>query len=283
MSKLPLREALFTFYGDKYPNLDGHIEFLDENGSTTRKLFFQLKGTENDISYYDCDITFLNYCYRAAEPTFLIFANIPQEKVYWEHIDQTYILSALGIRDIASFAQQSKRITFLEERIINQNTPVLIDICKRHYQENLSGLTETARDAKTQQVSVAQQKVQLLEQQEQVPSFEEVRKKFAHSITNLEERLVLYHAFVYALRPFFLDQRGEKKRRKLLRYLGITDAEERFVIENLVKANLLGRTGELIYVIEKQDAISTLNHFTDIDRVNLEEVTKLFSEYDQDR
>lgn len=147
----------------------------------------------------------------------------------------------------------------------------------------MGGLGETAGDAKTQQISVAQQKVQLLEQQEQVPSFEEVRKKFALSITNLEERLVLYHAFVYALRPFFLDQRGENKRRKLLRYLGITDAEERFVIENLVKANLLGRTGELIYVIEKQDAISTLNHFIDIDQVDLEEVTKLFSEYDQDR
>lgn len=130
-SKLPLREALFTFYPDKYPNLDGHIEFLDENGSTTIKLFFQLKGTENDINYYDCDITFLNYCYRSTEPIFLIFANIPQEKVYWEHIDRTYILSALDIRDIARFAQQSKRITFLEERTINQNTPVLIDICKR--------------------------------------------------------------------------------------------------------------------------------------------------------
>ena len=34
-SKLPLDEAIFVWYGDKNPNLDGHIEFLDESASTT--------------------------------------------------------------------------------------------------------------------------------------------------------------------------------------------------------------------------------------------------------
>ncbi|MBA7716618.1 hypothetical protein ES703_125692 [subsurface metagenome] len=53
-SKLLLKKSLLskyievTYTGDKYPNIDGFIEFFNENGSTTVKAFFQLKGSEQD-------------------------------------------------------------------------------------------------------------------------------------------------------------------------------------------------------------------------------------------
>ncbi len=265
--RLPLGEALFIFYPDKTPNLDGHIEFLDDHGSTTTKLFFQLKGTEQDTNYYDCDIEFINYCYRSAEPVFLILVTIPQEKVYWEHIDQAYIVDRLGIKDIANFNQNSKRVIFLEEKQINQNASSLIEICKRHYQDGAKLLYEQA-------ISITQK--QIVAPRGQAQSFDEIKKKFSASIKDLEEKLMLYYAFVYALTPYFLDQRGEKRRRIVLRYLSITDSEERLIIENLMNAKLLGRVGDLIFVTAKEEAISVFNHFIDMGRIDLGEIAELF-------
>jgi len=67
-SKLPLSEAIFIWNDQSYPNFpntDGHIEFFDENGSTTVRMFFQLKSSKKDIAYHDCEVSFLNYCFKS--------------------------------------------------------------------------------------------------------------------------------------------------------------------------------------------------------------------------
>lgn len=265
-SKLPLNEASISYPREKYPTWDGLIEFFDENGSTMTKLFFQLKGTEEDVNFYDAENLFLNYCYKAPEPHFLILANIPGDKVYWEHIDRAYIENVLGIKDLAKFGQQTKRINFSEGNIIEQNSSTLINICKKHYADNAKHF-----------IPSAEVPVIIIPTEEGLGSFEEVQKKFTAKIEGLEDKFMLYHSFVYALRPFYLDQRGESKRKKLLSYLGITDVEERFIIEKLTDGNLIERVGDLISVGNKQDAISSLNHFVEIGRVDLEEITNLFS------
>ncbi len=269
-SKLPLEEALFQPYEDKMPNLDGHVEFLDESGSTGIRLFYQLKGTENDVNYYDCDIELINYAYRSYEPFFLILVNIPQEKVYWEHIDKAYVATRLDIEDLSRFDQKSKRIIFPEDQKINNNSSMLMDVCRKHY----DGIAK---------ILVEQQSLIIQEQEfdgSPSKSYEEIKEKFTDSIKKLEEKSMLYYIFVYILKPFFLDQRMEKKRREALRYLSITDSEERYIIENLITNNLLGRTGELIFVRSKNDVISVFNHFIDAGLINLKEITILFSKYD---
>jgi hypothetical protein len=278
-AKLPLNDAILVFYSDKYPNLDGHIEFLEgENGSTAVKLFFQLKGTEQDINYYDLDVSLLNYCYRAAEPTFLILVNIPQEKVYWVHINKSYISSVLQIEDLSKFSQQQKRIIFQEDKTIDQNAPVLMGVCEKHNKEpSIDALGSLLED----QVGSSVKELSLPGAESKSVEFSIVKSKFEKSISNLDENLMLYHAFIYALRPFYLDKRGEKKRKDLLNLLSISDAQERFIIENLLLSELLAKTGELVYVTDRADAIATLNHFVESGHINLDQVTQLFSEYEQ--
>ncbi|MBE3128366.1 MAG: DUF4365 domain-containing protein [Actinobacteria bacterium] len=299
-SKVPIRDAQIIWYGDKYPNLDGHIEFLEEKSSTTVKLFFQLKGSKQDIAYYDCDRFFLNYCYRAAEPTFLIFVNIPQQKVYWEHISPTYIKLNLGIRDLATFDQQTKRINFLKEKIIDKNTKILEGICTKHYQDSAE-VREYVQEAKTKGERISGQELInnkikeaiSLNKQEAVNTLQQVnpqekeiyadvfdclKKKFAVLINNMTDKLMLYYSFVYMLKPFYLDQRGEKKRRKLIDLIQISASQERFIIESLINSNFLGRVGDLIFVAKKEEAISILNNYIDAGKLNLKEITGLFSQ-----
>ena len=299
-SKLPLTDALFVWYGDKNPNLDGHIEFLGENGSTTVKLFFQLKSSEQEIIYHDCDRSFLNYCYQAAEPTFLVFVNIPQQKVYWEHITPAYIVSTLGIGDLVTFDQQTKRINFSEERMIDKNAKILEEVCRTHYQETLearvyaqeaetkgervSGQEPTIRkireaiSSSKQEVIGTPQQVTSPEEEAGADAFGHLKEKLTVLLSDMTDKLMFYYAFMYMLKPFYLDQRGEKKRRKLIDLLQITASQERFIIESLVNANLLGRVGDLIFVTQKEEAASALNHYIDAGQLNLEEITQLFSQ-----
>jgi len=88
---------------------------------------------------------------------------------------------------------------------------------------------------------------------------------------------MFYYAFVYMLKPFYLDQRGEKKRRKLIDLMQITASQERFIIESLINSNFLGRVGDLIFVVKKEEAISIINNYIDSGQLNLEEITGLFS------
>lgn len=302
-SKLSLTDALFVWYGDKNPNLDGHVEFLGENGSTTVKMFFQLKSSEQDITYHDCDRSFLNYCYQATEPTFLVFANISQQKVYWEHITPAYISSTLGIVDLAVFAQQTKRVNFSEERTIDKNAKVLEGECRKHYQdilevreytqgaeargERVSGqeaiLHKTNEDIKKIKKDASSDQKQIIEvvpgeKQEKADTFQNIQEKFVSILGDMTDKFMLYYAFTHILKPFYLDQRGEKKRRTLIKFLQITDSQERFFIETLANAELIGRVGDLIFATQKENAISVFNYYIDTGRLNLEEVTGLFSQ-----
>lgn len=298
-SKVLPSDAIFVWYGDKYPNLDGHIEFLGENGSTTIKLFFQLKSSEQDINYYDCDRSFLNYCYKATEPTFLVFVNIQQQKVYWEHITKSYIILTLGIKNLTTFVQKTKRIIFSEKKIVNNNAKYLEEICKKHYQ-NIEDTREYIQKAKTKGMYISGQEPIIsktneaisLNKQESAKTLQQVspqekeidknifdclKKNFAALISDIPNKLMFYYAFVYMLKPFYLDQRGEKKRRKLIDLMQITASQERFIIESLINSNFLGRIGKLIFVIKKEEAISIINNYIDSGQLNLEEITGLFS------
>ena len=299
-SKLPLANALFVWYGDKNPNLDGHVEFLGENGSTTVKLFFQLKSSEQEITYHDCDRSFLNYCYQAAEPTFLVFVNIPQQKVYWEHITPAYIVSILGIGNLITFGQQTKRVNFTEERMIDQNAKILEEVCRKHYQEALEAKAYTqeaettgkrisgqeptinkikeAISSSKQETTGTLQQVTSPEKEVGTDVFDRLKERLTALLSDMTDKLMFYYAFVYMLKPFYLDQRGEKKRRKLIDLLQVTASQERFIIESLVNANLLGRVGDLIFVNQKEEATSALNHYIDAGQLNLEEITQLFSQ-----
>jgi len=298
-SKLPVREAQFILYPEKTPNIDGHIEFYNKNGSTTVRLYFQLKGSQRDIKHYDCTREFINYCYMSYDPIFLIFVNIPQQEVYWEHITQTYITSTLGIENLDVFHQKTKRIIFSKEKVIDNNAKTLEEVCRKHH-ENVAEIIKNVKEAKNRGEGVSRQKLinskikedissskqEAISTLQQVTSqkrgistnvFDCLKKKFSALISDIPNKLMFYYAFVYMLKPFYLDQRGERKRRKLIDLMQITATQEHFIIESLINSNFLGRIGKLIFVIKKEEAISIINNYIDSGQLNLEEITGLFS------
>lgn len=298
-SKLPLSKVSWYWYQKKNPNLDGHIEFIDENGSTTVKMFFQLKSSNRDITYHDCDVSFLNYCFKAAEPTFLVFVNIPQQKVFWEHITPAYIATILGIDDLRSFDQQTKRIHFSDDKIANGDITKIFDVCNEHNRGKESA-RRFAQDASIKGKAVSGQeptlesieqlissnKEKIAETMQQIggkqtvgaDDFEGIQTKFLSLIEGVPEKAMLFYAHVYLLKPFFLDQRGETTRRNVLQLLEITPAQERYITEILINANLLERTGDLIYTTQTNEARIILNHFVENGRVDLAKVTELFAQ-----
>jgi hypothetical protein len=300
-SKIPLQEAIIEDYGDKYPNLDGHIEFLSNIGSTTVKLFFQLKATtREDAITYDCEKDFLNYCYQAHEPTALIFVNIPQDRVYWRLINRAYIVSTLGIKDLEQFDQQTKRVTFSDDQLIDDNAAQLFEACEKHYadtaqseryaqetrargqlasgQEAAIKVLEQALSSEQKVIGSEAQQAKELAKEPAKKTFFDLEKHFAERLSDLPDKMMLYHAFVHALRPFYLDRRSQQKRIKLLEFLKITDAEERFIIESLARGDLIGRAGDLIFVTNKPDALLSLDHYLDTGAVDPEQVAQVFSD-----
>ena len=276
-ARLPMAEALFGFYDGKYPNLDGHVEFIGPSGSTTSKMFFQLKGTQEDVNFYDCDIEFLNYCFQSAEPCVLVLVNIPRDKVYWVHIDPEYISSVLGITDLATFTQQTKRITFSDAQVIDNNSAELIAMCRKHYADNAPRLAAMSAGTNARAGVTAEGDAVTAVGAGRAQPFADVQSKFVPVTEGMEDKMMMYHAFVYSLRPFYLDQRNDTRRRALLLYLGITDSEERYIIEALSRARLLDRTGDLLFVTDKRDALSTLNHYVDNGTLDLDEITRISS------
>jgi len=298
-SKLPVKEAQFILYPEKTPNLDGHIEFYNKNGSTTVRLYFQLKGSQRDIKHYDCTREFINYCYMSYDPIFLIFVNIPQQKVYWEYISQTYITSILGIKDLTTFHQRTKRIKFSKEKVIDNNAKTLEEVCRKHH-ENVAEIRKNTQEAESKGESVSRQKLinsnikenissskeEVISTLHQVSSqkngintnvFDCLKKKFEALTRDILNKLMLYYAFIYILKPFYLDQRGEKNRKKLIDFMQITDYQEHFIIESLINANFLGRVGDLIFVVKKEEAISIINNYIETGQLTLEKITGLFS------
>src|SRR5262249_23946502 len=148
-------------------------------------------------------------------------------------------------------------------RIIDQNADVLARVCRQHYKNlQVTPESEAKVEERIEALSTAHQ-IDFVEGQIAALSFDAVRAKFSASIESIHEKAILYHAFVHMLRPFFLDSRGEKKRGALLQLLGVSETEERFIIESLMNGGLLGRTGNLLFVMNKGEAISALSFFVD--------------------
>lgn len=305
--KLPMNEALIEDYDTTYPNIDGHIEFLkSDGGSTSVRLHFQIKSTDDpNLASHPCEKKFLNYCYESHEPIALIFVNIPRGKVYWRLINRAYIISGLKIENLQAFDQETKSVPFSDDQVIDNNAGILLDACEKHYAETAQGekFAQDAR-AKMQFISGQEENLKILDnaiasekeseasdirqvgalepQNAGSATFADIEKNFSGQVRDLPEIMMLYHAFVYAIRPFYLDRRGQKKRVKLLEFLKISEAKERYIIEVLLKANLIGRAGDLIFVTNKDEAALSLNHYIEKGMVDPEQIAELFS-YEENR
>lgn len=92
LDKSRIKPSLSTL--DKIPNVDGHIEIVDETQQPIGKIEVQVKFLpllKKDQPKHQCEIQFLSYCEHSILPVFLIVVDPAGEKAYWIHISLSYL------------------------------------------------------------------------------------------------------------------------------------------------------------------------------------------------
>ena len=134
----------------------------------------------------------------------------------------------------SSFYSANKRINFAEERVIDQNAKVLEEICRKHNRDMREARVDTQEaDAKGDLVSGQESIIRKTKEQieeikdkfaldrkqigvapeektEKADTFQKIEKKFVSMLDNMAGKFMLYYAFIHALKPFYLDRRGDK-------------------------------------------------------------------------
>ncbi len=212
-----------------------------------------------------------------------------KNSVYDNEIEITLIQEmCIGSTKIGDISEEAKKEAEKPSEIIEaylnptwknmKNSKVLIEECRKHYQDKSKTLAETQDDLSSEQKQVdAISK----EPKEETVTYNTISEKVNSLLDSITDKSRLYFALVYILKPFYTDQRGDEKRRKLLGFLQLTDSQERFIIESLVNTNLLGRVGDLVFVTNKDEAISVVNHYVDNGQFDLTEIAQLFYQQDE--
>ncbi|EQA64608.1 DUF4365 domain-containing protein [Leptospira alexanderi] len=126
---------------DKYPNIDGYLEIVNEKQIPIGKLELQVKTIQNDPYYY-IDSSSLGYVKHVATlPVLLILVNRQESKVYWlQLIDEIGIKTEGGnykivLNDINTITDSSDHIQVwtniskdYKRRVVNY--PLLEDLIK---------------------------------------------------------------------------------------------------------------------------------------------------------
>lgn len=92
---------------DKYPNIDGYVELVDESRIPIAKLEVQIRKLPNDERKIQCPVTLLSYSEIACLPVLLIGVDVKRKIARWVHLKKDLIAeSTIGIN------QKTKLISF---------------------------------------------------------------------------------------------------------------------------------------------------------------------------
>lgn len=103
---------------DKYPNIDGYIELVDEKRIPIGKLEVQIRKLPDNytsIPKIQCELSLFSYSEAVTcNPVLLIGVDTTQKKAYWVHIDINLISELVKEKD-----QKTKIISFPNKNIID--------------------------------------------------------------------------------------------------------------------------------------------------------------------
>jgi hypothetical protein len=102
---------------DKYPNIDGYIEIVDEKRQVIGKLEAQVKKLPNDCGIspkLPCPISLFEYAKNATSPVLLIGVDVNQKKAFWIPISEDLIREKEKRKE-----QQTLTVSFHLDRAVN--------------------------------------------------------------------------------------------------------------------------------------------------------------------
>ena len=109
--KLDLKER------DKYPNIDGYIELVDEFRAPIAKLEVQIRKLPDDQLKLKCPINLLNYTERTCNPVLFIGVDTRNRRAYWIHVNKQLFADSIKSQ------QKTKVVSFPVENVIDgENT-----------------------------------------------------------------------------------------------------------------------------------------------------------------
>jgi len=107
---------------DKFPNIDGYIELLDESRIPIAKLEVQIRKLPDGGKKIQCPLSLLSYAERACLPVLFVGVDVKQTKAYWVHLKKELVSDSTIGRN-----QKTKSITFPISNLIDGKASDYID------------------------------------------------------------------------------------------------------------------------------------------------------------
>ncbi len=101
---------------DKYPNIDGYMELVDENRSPIGKLEVQIRTVHGEDPKLQCPLSLFDYSEVTCNPVLFIGVELTLKKAYWVHVTRDF-LNAKSIAD----DQKTIVISFPVGNVISEN------------------------------------------------------------------------------------------------------------------------------------------------------------------
>lgn len=76
---------------DKYPNIDGYMELVDDNRSPIGKLEVQIKKLRGEDPKLQCPLSLFDYSEITCNPVLLIGVDTVLKKAYWIHVTTDFV------------------------------------------------------------------------------------------------------------------------------------------------------------------------------------------------
>ncbi|NQV12759.1 MAG: hypothetical protein HQ530_00455 [Parcubacteria group bacterium] len=99
------------------------------------------------------------------------------------------------------------------------------------------------------------------------------KNQISSIFVELERAVLGLEALIYSFSPFYEDNIDFRKR--VIKYLGITKLEEKFIIHKLLKSKILYRTGNILWLKNANTGKQILKSLIDDDVFKIEELVKL--------
>lgn len=98
---------------DKYPNIDGYVELVDDSRAPIAKLEVQIRKLPDNKRKLQCPIKLLNYAEKTCNPVLFIGVDTKQKKAYWIHVSKELFADSLQSN------QKTKVVSFPAENVVD--------------------------------------------------------------------------------------------------------------------------------------------------------------------
>jgi uncharacterized protein DUF4365 len=116
---------------DKYPNIDGYLELVDEDAKPVGKLEVQVRKIPDGATRYQCRTSLFAYTTSTALPLLLICVDTTNKVVYWKHLKYDDILGKESQRSISISFQDPEDVVSRNGSCYYRWLSIARDYCER--------------------------------------------------------------------------------------------------------------------------------------------------------